>query len=255
MKYQDALDRLQAAGVILADTSLSREKFVQLQKLVKGVNPTLDKVLSRAGKEWDKLMRFEKGEVVDLIAHELPEGTEEEKKRKKRLLLFLSLWKDLQKEVTRVKGELVKSSGDHPSQNQAQGWGNILAGAKGPLGLVTAVAVVWVLLETTAVEITVANRGCDTMYPTSYSSIPLPGISLPKEPIAAGETGIVRLPPLTLNADGTTPGAVRLSAFNFNYTFDVPSDVDITFNGQLLNGSRSVLNLRQQKHHELVVSC
>lgn len=247
MKYQEALERLTAAQQIFADTSITRGKFGQLQKLLGGVNPKIDSVLSRVGREWDKLERFEKGDVIDLVAHELPESTEEEKKRKKALLFFLSAWKDLQKEVVRVRGEL--------SHQSAQGWGKLLAGAKGPLGLITALAVGWVLLETTSVEITVANRGCNTMYPTSYTSIPLPGISLPKDPISDGQTGTVRLPPLTLNADGTTPGMIRLSALTFNFTFDIPSDVTITFDGDELNDTTTTLHLGSQKHHDLVVAC
>jgi len=247
MKYQEALERLTAAQQILSDTSITREKFGHLQKLLKGVNPKIDGVLSRVTREWDKLQRFEKGEVIDLVAHELPEHTEEEKKRKKALLFFFSAWKDLQKEVVRVRTEL--------AHHNAQGWGNILGAAKGPLGLITAVAVGWVLLEATSVEIAVKNAGCNTMYPMSYSSIPLPGISLPKDPIADGQTGTVRLPPLTLNADGTTPGIIHLSAFNFNYTFTIPSDVTITFDGEVLNNASTILRLRSQKHHDLVVSC
>ncbi len=249
MNYQEALNRLQAAQELFSEKSLSREKFDALKKLLKGTHPNIDGAFSKVAREWDKILRIEQRDVIELVAHELPEHSEEEKKRKKRLLLFLSLWKNLQKEVARVRGELGSQ------QANASKWGNILAGAKGPLGLVTAVAVGWVLLETVAVDITVANRGCNTMYPTSYSSIPLPGISLPKDPISDGETGVVRIPPLTLSVDGTSPGLIRLSAFNFNYTFDIPSDIDVTFNGQILNASRAVLNLRSQKHHDLVVRC
>lgn len=255
MKYQDALNRLQAAQAFFSKTHLSREKFDALRKLLKGTHPTIDSAFSKVAREWDKMIRIEQGDVVELVAHELPEHTEEEKKRKKRLLLFISLWKDLQKEVVRVKGELERASGEKPSQSKTHSWGNILAGAKGPLGLVTVVAIGWVLLESTAVDITVANRGCNTIYTSSYASIPLPGISLPKEPIVDGGEGLVRLPPLTLNVDGTTPGTIRLSAFNFNYTFDVPPDVDVSFNGVRLNGTRTVLRLGDQKHHDVVVEC
>ena len=251
MKYQDALGRIQAAGDILAEPSITRGKFGQLQKLLKGVNPKLDTVMSRVSKEWDKLVRFEKGEVVALVAHELPEHTEEQKKRKKAFLFFLSSWKDLQNEVVRVRGELDKRG----SQTDATTLGKILGTAKGPLGLITAVAVIWVLLEATAVEIAVANRGCNTMYPTSYSSIPIPGISLPKDPISDGQTGIVRIPPLSLDVDGTSRGLVRLSALKFNYTFDIPSDVSLSFDGEELVGSSTKLRLGSQKHHDLIVSC
>lgn len=247
MKYQEALERLQAAQAIFANTSLTPEKFKDLGKLLKGVNPRVDRILSRVANEWDKLQKFEKGEVVDLVASELPEHTEEQKRRKKAFLFFLSAWKDLQKEVVRVRGEL--------AQNNAQGWGKVLAGAKGPLGLITALAVAWVLLEATSVEITVSNRGCNTMYPTSYASIPLPGISLPKDPIADGETGIVRMPPLTLAVDGTSPGLILLSAFKFNYTFEMPPDVTVTYDGDVLNDTSTTLRLSSSKHHDLVVSC
>ena len=247
MKYQDVLERLSAAQAICSDTSLTPQKFSHLQKLLKGVSPTLDTALSRVVGEWNKLERVQKGEVVSLIAHELPEHTEDEKKRKKAFLFFLSAWKDLQKEVVRVRGEL--------SHQGVRGWGNILGAVKGPLGIITVLAVGWVLLEATSVEIAVKNNGCDTMYPTSYAHIPLPGISLPKESISNGEAGMVRLPPLNLNVDGTTKGTITLSAFHFNYAFDVPSKVTITFDGETLNKVKTSLHLGSQKHHDLIVSC
>lgn len=253
MKYLEALERLQAAQQILADTSISKEKFGALQKLLKGVNPNIDKALSRVNKEWDKIQRFEKGEVIDLVVHGLPENTEEEKKRKKALLFFLSAWKDLKNEVARVKSEFEKNQSG--SQSHVQGWGNILGAAKGPLGLITVIAVGWVLLEATAVEIAVRNVGCDTIYPTAYSNIPIPGISLPKEAITDGGEGIVKMPPITLDADGATPGSIRLSAMKFNYTFDVPRNVTISFNGNVLNDASQTIELGSQKRHTLLVSC
>ena len=201
------------------------------------------------------MSHIDKGEAIELVLEALPEGTEEEKKRKKLILLFLSAWKDLKKEVVRVQAELAKSTGNHPVQSKAQSWGNILGVAKGPLGLITILAAGWVLLSATSVEITITNRGCDTMYPTSYANIPLPGISLPKASITNGSTGVVRLPPLTLQVDGQTPGRVTLRALKLEYHFDIPADVSLTFNGESLIRSSRDIHLSSKKQHSLIVQC
>lgn len=255
MKYKDVLKRIEVAQAIFADQSMTPEKFKALQTLLKGIHPNIDAILARCTKEWERLSHIEKGEAIELVLEGLPEGTEKEKKRKKFLLLFLSAWKDLQKEVKRVQAELAKSSGDHPKQSKLQSWGNILGVAKGPLGFITILAVGWVALSATSVEISVENRGCDTMYPTSYANIPLPGISLPKEPILSGDLGFVHLPPLDLQVDGQTPGRVTLSALRLNYHFDIPTDVSLTFNGESLIGSSRDIYLRESKKHALVVQC
>lgn len=255
MKYDVALKKIEATQAILADQSITPEKFKALQTLLKGIHPNVDAILDRCTKEWKKLSHIDKGEAIELALENLPEGTEEEKKRKKFILLFLSAWKDLKKEVVRVQAELTKSTGDHPKQSKLQSWGNILGVAKGPLGLITLLAVGWVYLSLTSVEITIANRGCDTMYPTSYANIPLPGIALPKGPIANGGTGVVRLPPLVLNVDGQTPGRVLLRALKINYQFDIPTDVSLSFNGESLIGVKRELRLSMSKKHNLIVQC
>lgn len=255
MKHQDALKRIEAAQVIFSDTSITPEKFKALTSLLRGIHPNVDAMLDRVTREWKKLSHIDKGETIEFVLENLPEGTEEEKKRKKFILLFLSAWKDLKKEVVRVQVELSKSAGNHPVQSKALSWGNILGAAKGPLGFITVLAAGWVLLTATSVEIIIANHGCDTIYPTSYANIPLPGISLPKEPIANGGTGVVRLPPLTLDVDGQTPGRVTLGALKLRYQFDIPSDISLTFNGESLIGTSREIHLGENKKHTLVVQC
>lgn len=255
MNYQNALERVQAAQLILSDTSITKAKFEALRKLLKGLNPKLDTALTSCSTHWNKLLAAERSDVVELVVGELPELTPEQKKRKKLLLLFLSSWKNLNKEVVRVRGELEKAQGDKPKQNQMQAWGNILGVAKGPLGIITLVAAGWVLLEATSVDVTVTNRSCDTISPVSYASIPLPGISLPKEPITNGGSGLVKMPPLSLTVDGTKPGLIGLSALKLNYQFSFPAGTTLTFDGKVLNGATTSLNLGGQKHHTLVVIC
>lgn len=57
------------------------------------------------------------------------------------LLLLLRSWKDLRSEVARVRSELGQKS---HQQNQANTWVKILSSAKGPVGVITLVAVVLV---------------------------------------------------------------------------------------------------------------
>lgn len=71
----------------------------------------------------------------------LPNETPEQKKRKKRLLLFLQYWKELQDEVKRIQKELDQQHVHHSTTNTIKRFGRIISRAKGPLGLFTIAAV------------------------------------------------------------------------------------------------------------------
>lgn len=84
------------------------------------------------------LRRIHEGQVIELSAENLPIQTEEQKKRKKALILFIKTFKDLKSEVKRVKAELesVQTSGD-----QISSFAKIARFAKGPFGIITIFAV------------------------------------------------------------------------------------------------------------------
>ena len=67
MKYEVALKKIEAAQVILADQSITPEKFKALQTLLKGLHPNIDAILDRVTKEWKKLSHIDKGEAIELI--------------------------------------------------------------------------------------------------------------------------------------------------------------------------------------------
>lgn len=129
---------MEAASELLSQETISIEQFKALKDLLAGFNPKLDQVLNSCSKTLETVERLQQGELVELTAEHLPENTEEEKRRKKAVLLFLKYWNQLKSEVKRVKGELenVKKQGDIKTSAK------IIAYAKGPLGLITVAAVV-----------------------------------------------------------------------------------------------------------------
>ena len=103
MNSREARKRLQAAQTLLLELSTTREKFTAIRNLINGIHPKIDSALHQCDEHlstWDKI---ESGDVIHLTADHLPENTEEEKRRKKFLLLFIKSWKDLKGEVARVE--------------------------------------------------------------------------------------------------------------------------------------------------------
>lgn len=254
MKYAELKKRLQAAEDILNDTKTSFEKFEALKHLLGGLSPKTDQLLNACSKELTKLEKLHKGEVIELTAHHLPEHTDEQKKKKKVFLLFIGYWKDLHKEVKRVETEMKKSHthGDSVSA-KATGMGRIIALAKGPLGIITAVAVVLVVLKTSAVKVLVVNTGCK---PIEFftSPLPIPGLVLPKEPIETGGQEYITIPPITLDVDATVPDILVVKVLGISRSFDLPG-VTIVFNDNSLSEKKSNIRLGERKEHKLAVNC
>jgi len=100
-------------------------------------------LLENSSKALSDLEKFQKGEMIELTAEHLPENTEEEKKRKKALLWFIRNWKSLHSEVDRVKKEFEK--GTQGTEQKIQSGGRIVGFAKGPFGLMTALAIIIVI--------------------------------------------------------------------------------------------------------------
>lgn len=141
MNPQDTRQRVLAAHKLLTEETTSREKFELIRTLIKGVNQRIDNVLDSCSKTLSDIEKLQQGQIIELSAEKLPENTEEEKKRKRAVLLFIRSWKELQGEVERVRNEFQAHEGKQGSE-QAASAGRIIAFAKGPFGIITLAAIV-----------------------------------------------------------------------------------------------------------------
>lgn len=133
IKLEDIQQKIKAAQNLLTGASPSLATLQSLQTLVRGAHPKIDEILMVLTKHLSDWQRLGGGQIVEVSAEHLPEGTEEEKERKRIILLVLRNWNELKGEIDRVAQEL--------GQNKINSWTRIAAGAKGPLGLVTLIAV------------------------------------------------------------------------------------------------------------------
>lgn len=131
--------RIEAAHTLLTQPTTTRQKFESVRTLLSGINPTIDQWLTVCSQTLSEFENLQKGQVVELTVEHLPEQTEEDKKRKKALLLFIKNWKQLKGEVERLKSELTETQQD-TSVERATRIGKIITTAKGPFGLMTLVA-------------------------------------------------------------------------------------------------------------------
>lgn len=132
--------RIKEAYILLTQETTTLEKFESIKTLIKGINPKIDTLLDSCAKAFSDYEKLEQGKVVELTLENLPENTEEENKRKKRLLLLVRCWNDLKSEVERVKKELESKN----SQTQTESFSKLLLKAKGPLGIITIAAIILV---------------------------------------------------------------------------------------------------------------
>ena len=134
-------ERFLAAYKLLSEETTNLEKFESVKKLIFGLNPKVDKILNTCSETLSKMEKVQKGEIIELTADQLPEDTEEEKKRKRAILLFIRSWKDLKSEVERVKNEL--DSGEQKNFDQKiESGAKIISYAKGPFGIITILAAI-----------------------------------------------------------------------------------------------------------------
>ena len=143
MKTYDSQKKLKAAYKLLLTEQLSLHTFDHVRELVKDINPDLDDALAKASKTAKKAQKLVKEKYFSLAVEHLPEKTKEEKDRKKALLLLLRYRNKLRSEIKRVETELNNTNLDQSQvSGQATSISRIAARAKGPLGVVTGVAVV-----------------------------------------------------------------------------------------------------------------
>jgi len=256
INYRDAKKRLDAVQKLFSQSSTTLEKARSVVALLKGLNPRMDAVISEYQGHLATIENLAEGSVLTLSAEKLPETTEEEKKRKKFMLLFLKNWNALKGEVARVQGELERpSNGNKPTQDLSM-WSRIFHAAKGPLGIVTVIAVGIAILHTTSVSIMVVNSGCNIIEAKSTIPISIPGFRLPNESIPPGGSATVVVPPFPLEVNGTIPGVISITSLKFDFSIKLSSSIsDVTFNGASLIGKKSNIDLSGQKTHTLKIVC
>lgn len=253
MDHREAHKRLIAAQALLMEPTTTREKISHVFTLLRGAHPSIDSMLHECEKHLSLFDKMASGDVIGLSADHLPENTEEEKKRKKALLLFIGSWRNLKSEVARVQAEF--NQNPQSGVDQASMWGRIFRGAKGPLGIVTVIAIGVVALQQTSVEVTIQNKGCGTMQPSGVP-ISIPGFKLPQDPIPNGGSAILTIPPFALNVDGTQKGTLSLSALTFSFGFELGSNIaDVTLDGVSLLGKKTEVHLSEKDSHLLVLRC
>lgn len=256
MEAKTVQKRLLAAEDLLRRRTIDAAAITSLRTILSGINPRLDTALAAASAAAKKVDHLQKGEAISLAIDALPEFSPEDKKRKKAILFFLNCWKDLQSEVARVEKELEHSSKDQSLQGKAGMLGNIFGAAKGPLGLITLGAVVIAALKMTETTVVIQNRGCEPIRPPTSIALNIPGLMLPNQAIGPSGEAIAKLPPLRALVDMTDPSYVRLSIAGMQYNFDLGSSpMQLVYDGILLNGSSTDINLGTKKQHTLVVQC
>lgn len=257
MDYKNIEKRLQAAQAILQADTLDLSTFESLRTLLAGIHPRIDTSLASLGKSIKHIDLFQKGEALELTLEGLPQQTEKDKKRKKAILLFFKFWKDLKSETTRVQKEFQKDQNDTHRGHTQSTIGRILKTAKGPLGLLTLIAVGLVLLQTSAVTITLKNNSnCDVIRPITSLPIQIPGLKIPNQPIPAGSQATITLPAVQVTVDARSPNIINLIFWGKNISFKLEtSDIRLVFDGTILNNTATVIDLGTSKEHTLEVFC
>lgn len=254
MDYKSVEKRLLAAHTLLESDTVDASAFQSLTSLLHGIHPRIDKTLTTMGHTATHIDMLQKGYVISLTAQSIPAHTPQEKKRKKYLLLFLKYWRDLKSEVARVEKELSEAGTSHGNSNLA--WANLFATAKGPLGIITVIAAGIVMLKVSEVSVTIKNIGCRNIDPSGDFSVNVPGLSLPTAPIADGEESVAKLPPISITVDATNDQAITVLLYGVTRSFILGSShFDILYDGQLLNGKLTSVQLASAKSHTVEIRC
>lgn len=252
--YKDISKRLGAAQTLLLAPTTTIEKIKSLRTILAGINPQLDAQCAQVESHLGALQSVIEGDVVSLAADKLPEVTEEEKRRKKILLLFLKYWGDLKSEVARVQAEMQKQQSG--AQSGSSLWMNIFKRTRGPLALITIAAIAIVVMSQTSVDIKIENHGCGTLYASSGVPVSIPGLKIPNDDLPSGGSVVATIPPLPITVDGTTAGSLKLNSIGFHFTIQLSNAVtNVTFDGASLLGKSTDINLSSSKSHVLSLVC
>ncbi len=257
MNYNETKKKFNAAKDLLSGSSTTSTKVRAALALLKGLHPDIDTKLAMCDEHLAAIEKLEGGSLIELSAEALPEETEEQKKRKRLLLLFIRSWDDLKSEVARVEKEFDNAKNNNGGQGSGgmPMWKRILSAAKGPLAIVTVVAIAIAALQVSAVDVTIKNDGCGTLQVSSSIPISLRGLSLPSGPIANGGSANASLPPLAVSVDGTKLGVIAMSAFGMHLSFNLPGVSDVQLDGASLMGKKTEVKLGDKPAHELRLVC
>ena len=256
MNLKESRKRIAAAQSLLLGSGSPSQKIKAARTLIKGIRPELDELLEKCEEGVSTVENVFQGDILSIAADTLPEMTDDDKKRKRLLIIFLENWNKLNGEVTRVGNELAAANGTSDKSQKHNHWGNVVKHAAGPLGLVTVIAIGIALLKTTSVEVLIQNHGCGTFEASKSMPISIPGFSLPSGSIPSGSSAIATLPPLTISVDGTHAGILAMKAFTFTMTFALPRNISgVTLDGASLLKNKNEIHLSDAKSHTLVLSC
>lgn len=172
--------RMRAAYILLQGQEISISTFEQVRILIKGLHPGVDKKLTICSKALSTLQKIKEGDVILLSAETLPEKTENQKKQKKALLLFISAFRDLRSEVHRVEKEFAKAGDELTTR-----WEHVMIAAKGSFGIVTIAAVIIVsvaLLQNRPSQDAVMQKASVKVIEYQGKQIPLSELRVGKGP-------------------------------------------------------------------------
>ena len=105
MANSDYVKRFKAAKRLLSQKEISLKTLEDIRKLIKGIDPRVDKKLASFSKTLKTIEQVKEGKVFELsekALKKLPVKTKKQKKRKKALLLLLKYRRQLRSEVKRV---------------------------------------------------------------------------------------------------------------------------------------------------------
>lgn len=248
---EELKQKCKAAIALLSESTTSLERVQSVVGLLKGVNKRLDGLLVVCEKNCKAIELVTTGAYIELAAEHLPEETEDQRKRKKALLLFIRSWGELKSEVARIQADL--DTGKQVTDSSF--WLSTLSAAKGPLAVITLVAVGIGVMSQTSVDVVITNTGCSTIYGTEIP-VHIPGFTLPSGAIEAGESATMTIPPLAVTVDGTSGTSLTLSSLAFTFPIQLSQSVTaVTFDDVPLLGKKTELDLSSRPLHTLTITC
>jgi hypothetical protein len=138
MDSKDARKRLETAYKLLTEETTSRQKFESIRTLIKGLNPKIDSLLDSTSRALSDVDKLQKGDFILLSSEHLPENSDQEKERKKKVLFLINTWRQLEGEVKRMKVEFENINNDNVSSyDKITSSSKIISSVKGPFGLIT----------------------------------------------------------------------------------------------------------------------
>lgn len=251
--------QLESAYELLLESTTTFEKIEKIKTLISGINPKLDREVDKMMAAFNHLKAAVDTNIVHLVGHTLPEGTEQQKKHKKALLLFLASWKSLKSEVKRVKGYYEDLSADSSYGHHAGTAAKTVVFAKGAFGVITGLAVLAVgayfLYQKSFTAVTIENEGCPPIAVPGKLPISIPGLKLPEEPITGDKPGAASLPSLTVSV-GESSRVLTVTALGQTGSYTLPArTVDVIFDGTSLVGKTTIIKLKSARSHQLVIKC